>query len=639
MKKTIIFLLMMMPLMLAAQDKPLTKKQSKAHLKALKELGKDYDVSDFVGGDAYIAYKSGDKRSYAGLVTINGKKLLPFEFDYIDIVGGCSLLSLFKDTLIGFADRSGNIIAPLIYDNSIYDGEGPIYAIRGHIVVRKDGKYGVIDTNGRVVVPLKYSDDYMFIDLKEPILYISSYSDEKYTEHLVRFNGDTIISGEDVWYMTDGVVKVCRDKLYGLYDTTGREIVKCQYDIFSLYPNNGLYSVRKDGHWKLIDITGKEHFANALSHIDDSNFVRYSTSGLIFYYNDAMCGAIDTNGHTVISPDSKYTFVYYDDDKRIVLNNEDVENGEYYAYVFDVDGHLLDSYLFIDNGGCCEDPVSKYITVRKDSLYGLVDNNWNLVMPFRFKNELFAIDSNHFQTDLGDGLKALVDIKGKTFFKAHWRWIEPLGNGIYGLTSNDPRNGKNRIEGFADIYGNSTLTNEEYAMMQRWQKQREEDHRIAVEKRKAEEAKRAQAKQQKALTATSAGSDEDEVFVVVEEMPKFPGGDSAFYMYICMNLNYPDAARDSNIEGNVVVSFTVEKDGSVSDVRLLRDIGGGCGYAAVEVVKAMPRWEPGKQHGKAVRTYFTLPVHFSLSDENDPTYNMSQEVKCQFLLNQSDYKK
>lgn len=635
MKKTFLFLILMLPLLAVAQNNTLTPKQSKAHLKALKELSKVYDIYNYVGNDTYIAYKKGENRPQAQLVNTAGKKLLPFEFDYIDIVEGCSLLSLFKDTLIGFADRSGNIVVPMIYDNDIYGDGGPMSAIRGLFVVKQDGKYGVIDTNGRVVVPLKYSDDYMFIDLKEPILYISSYSDEKYTEHLVRFNGDTIISGEDVWYMTDGVVKVCRDKLYGLYDTTGREIVKCQYDIFSLYPNNGLYSVRKNGHWKLIDITGKEHFANALSHIDDSNFVRYSTSGLIFYYNDAMCGAIDTNGHTVISPDSKYTFVYYDDDKRIVLNNEDVENGEYYAYVFDVDGRLLDSYLFIDDGGCCEDPVSKYITVRKDSLYGLVDNNWNLVMPFRFKNELFAIDSNHFQTDLGDGLKALVDIKGKTFFKAHWRWIEPLGNGVYLIEASDSRNNKNKIVSFADIYGNTTITKEEYATMQRWNKQREEDERIAAEKRKAEAENKSTTQQlNKSTTITFDG--EEEVFITVEEPPRFPGGDSALYMYLCMNLSYPDAARENKIEGMVVVLFVVEKDGSVSNVRVLRDIGGGCGEAAVEVVKNMPRWEPGRQAGKAIRTQFSLPLKFELKND-DSTNGMSQEEKCKFLLNQMGF--
>jgi TonB family protein len=613
-----------------AQNKPLTQKQSKAHLKALKELSTIYEIYDYIGNDTYIAYKKDENRPRAWLVNTAGKKLLPFEFDYIDIVERCSLLSLFKDTLIGFADRSGNIIVPLIYDNSIYDGEGPIFATRGHIVVRKDGKYGVIDTTGRVVVPLKYSGDYMFIDLKEPILYISSYSDEKYTEHLVRFNGDTIISGEDVWYMTDGVVKVCRDKLYGLYDTTGREIVKCQYDVFNSIPNNGLYSVRKGGHWKLIDLKGKEHFTTALSKIDDSCFVRYSASGLIFHYSNSnsMCGAIDTNGRTVIAPDSNYTYVFYDDSERIVMTDEE----DYNAYVFDIKGNLLDSYSYIDDF-CCEGPLSKYITVKKNGLYGLVDSCWNLVMPFKFKNELSAVDNNHFLTDLGDGIKGLVDLNGKILFKAPFDWFFSHGNGIYSGNSYGDR--KNKIVGFADIYGNTTLTKEEYATMQRWNKQREEKERIAAEKRKAQAENKSTTQQiNKSTTITFDG--EEEVFVVVEEPPRFPGGDSALYMYLCMNLSYPDAARENKIEGMVVVLFVVEKDGSVSNVRVLRDIGGGCGEAAVEVVKNMPRWEPGRQAGKAIRTQFSLPLKFELKSY-DSTNGMSQEEKCKFLLNQRGF--
>ena len=627
MKKAFLVLILILPLLAVAQNKPLTPKQSKAHLKALKELSKVYDIYNYVGNDTYIAYKKGENRPRAWLVTTAGNKLLPFEYDYIDIVERCSLLSLFKDTLISFADRSGNIIAPLIYENSIYDGEGPIFATRGHIVVRKDGKYGVIDTTGRVVIPLKYSGDYMFLDYRVPFIYLDNYSDEQYTEYLIRYNGDTVIIAEDVYYMSDGIIRVRKDNLYGLYDTTGREIVKCQYDVINSIPNNGLYSVRKDGHWKLIDLKGKEHFTTALSKVDDSCFVRYSASGLIFHYsnNNRMCGAIDTNGRTVISPDSNYTYVFYDDSKRIVMTDEE----DYNAYVFDIKGNLLDSYSYIDDF-CCEEPLSKYITVKKNGLYGLVDSCWNLVMPFKFKNELSAVDNNHFLTDLGDGIKGLVDLNGKILFKAPFDWVFSHGNGIYSGNSYDSKD-RNKIVGFADIYGNTTLTKEEYATMQRWNKQREEEERIAAEKRKAESEKR------KASSATTVAFDgEEEVFITVEEPPRFPGGDSALYMYLCMNLSYPDAARENKIEGKVVVLFVVEKDGSVSNVRVLRDIGGGCGEAAVEVVKNMPRWEPGRQAGKAIRTQFSLPLKFELKSY-DSTNGMSQEERCNFLLNQMGF--
>lgn len=632
MKKSFLFLILMLPLLAVAQNKPLTQKQSKAHLKALKELSTIYEIYNYIGNDTYIAYKKGENRPRAWLVNTAGKKLLPFEFDYIDIVERCSLLSLFKDTLISFADRSGNIIAPLKYDNSIYDGEGPIFATRGHIVVRKDGKYGVIDTTGRVVVPLKYSGDYMFLDYRVPFIYLDKYSDGQYTEYLIRYNGDTVIIAEDVCYMSDGIIRVRKDNLYGLYDTTGREIVKCQYDVFNSIPYNGLYSVRKDGHWKIIDLKGKEHFTTALSKIDDSCFVRYSASGLIFHYSNSnsMCGAIDTNGRTVIAPDSNYTYVFYDDSERIVMTDEE----DYNAYVFDIKGNLLDSYSYI-NDFCCEEPLSKYITVKKNGLYGLVDSCWNLVMPFKFKNELSAVDNNHFLTDLGDGIKGLVDLNGKILFKVPFDWVISHGNGIYSGNSYDSRDRKNKIVGFADIYGNTTLTKEEYATMQRWNKQREEDERIAAEKRKAQAENKSTTQQlNKSTTITFDG--EEEVFVVVEEPPRFPGGDSALYMYLCMNLSYPDAARENKIEGMVVVLFVVEKDGSVSNVRVLRDIGGGCGEAAVEVVKNMPRWEPGRQAGKAIRTQFSLPLKFELKND-DSTNGMSQEEKCKFLLNQRGF--
>ncbi len=105
---------------------------------------------------------------------------------------------------------------------------------------------------------------------------------------------------------------------------------------------------------------------------------------------------------------------------------------------------------------------------------------------------------------------------------------------------------------------------------------------------------------------------EEEIFVFVEEQPGFPGGDAELYKYLGENIKYPDLARNGKIEGEVFVRFVVEKDGSISNVRVMRDIGGGCGNEAVRVVKAMPKWKPGKQRGKAVRTEFNLPVRFTL---------------------------
>ena len=105
---------------------------------------------------------------------------------------------------------------------------------------------------------------------------------------------------------------------------------------------------------------------------------------------------------------------------------------------------------------------------------------------------------------------------------------------------------------------------------------------------------------------------EAEIFTVVESMPEFPGGMGALMTYLAKNIKYPPLAKESGIQGKVFINFVVEPDGSISHVKVLRGIGGGCDEEAVRVVKSMPKWKPGMQRGKPVRVSFTLPVKFTL---------------------------
>lgn len=106
---------------------------------------------------------------------------------------------------------------------------------------------------------------------------------------------------------------------------------------------------------------------------------------------------------------------------------------------------------------------------------------------------------------------------------------------------------------------------------------------------------------------------EQEIFQVVENAPAFPGGDAARMKFLQDNIRYPAMARESGIQGTVYVTFVVERSGAVTDVKILRGIGGGCDEEAVRVVKNMPKWEPGKQRGKPVRVQFNMPIKFTLS--------------------------
>lgn len=113
-------------------------------------------------------------------------------------------------------------------------------------------------------------------------------------------------------------------------------------------------------------------------------------------------------------------------------------------------------------------------------------------------------------------------------------------------------------------------------------------------------------------TSTAQTKKNNMVFDVVEVMPQFPGGQTAMLQYMMKNIKYPKQAMKEGIQGRVTVSFIVEKDGRVSNVRLLRSVQPLLDKEAIRVVKSMPKWSPGKQKGKPVRVRFNLPVMFKL---------------------------
>ncbi len=102
------------------------------------------------------------------------------------------------------------------------------------------------------------------------------------------------------------------------------------------------------------------------------------------------------------------------------------------------------------------------------------------------------------------------------------------------------------------------------------------------------------------------------VFTIVEEMPSFPGGEAERNKFLATNIVYPQQATENGIQGTVYVSFVVDSKGNVTDVKVLRGIGGGCDEEALRVVKMMPQWHPGKQNGKQVRVLFNMPIYFKL---------------------------
>lgn len=108
---------------------------------------------------------------------------------------------------------------------------------------------------------------------------------------------------------------------------------------------------------------------------------------------------------------------------------------------------------------------------------------------------------------------------------------------------------------------------------------------------------------------------EEEIFVAVEQQAEFPGGQGALMKFLSNNIRYPESAQQNDIQGRVIVKFVVEKDGSIGNVTVVKGVDRDLDREAIRVVKKMPRWQPGKNNGVAVRSYFNLPVIFRLQNQ------------------------
>jgi protein TonB len=114
-------------------------------------------------------------------------------------------------------------------------------------------------------------------------------------------------------------------------------------------------------------------------------------------------------------------------------------------------------------------------------------------------------------------------------------------------------------------------------------------------------------------TNRHAETQEDELFVITEEKPVFPGGDAALYQFLQDNLRYPEDARKEKVEGRVIVEFIVEKDGSLTNIKIIREHPHqSFNDEAIRIIESMPQWKPAKQRGTAVRFKYIQPINFRL---------------------------
>ena len=122
----------------------------------------------------------------------------------------------------------------------------------------------------------------------------------------------------------------------------------------------------------------------------------------------------------------------------------------------------------------------------------------------------------------------------------------------------------------------------------------------------------AQDKKGKTTQTRKDTATDDKIYEVCEQMPIFEGGDAALLKYLRENLKYPDNTKDRGVQGRLVIGFIVEKDGSLTDVKVLRPVDIDLDAEVLRLVKGMPKWIPGRHNGQRVRVRYLLPIHICL---------------------------
>lgn len=625
MKRIILVIIVLLPFVATAQN-GISKKQSRYRLDALKRLEKTYSYLGGQHSGDLVVVRKGD---LFGVVDFEGRTVIPLQYDWVFPALNGERFLLFSDTLMGIADRSGRMVVPMEYDAELYAEDGAVTFRYGLIVMSKGGKYGVLDTAGRTVVPMVYDEQLWLVDSN--LMILRGYDLQIWHAYhtLMQLDGDTVIPTQCfINWWDENLFRVQNDKeLWGLCDHSGRMVVACQYDYID-YPHNGLAAVKKDGRTGVIDSRGREVIPVAEDRFGGKTPYP-QTRNLFVLEKDGRVGAVDSLGNTVIP--FEYDFNYEETAlaTRLVL----VEGNTF--FLFDNTGRLISSYDNIDWYPECElsEPQLLFAVCRNE-LWGMVDTAWCEVAPCIYKGAAL-VDGRHWLMSLDEGTSCLIDEQGQVLFKGPYRFAYPFCDGIWRVGIYDCAN-NNDILGYVDAYGQTTLSRKELKEMERIMTECEKKRNTPAVETTAREAD--ETIHTDTISTVGIASDEeeiDEVFVIVENQPEFPGGDSALFVFICMNLSYPDQARDNGLEGLVWVRFVVEKDGTISNVMLVRDIGGGCGQAAVEMVKSMPHWKPATQSGKPVNCEFILPVKFQLTDDAP---DGTREEKCLFQYN-SNWKK
>lgn len=531
-----------------------------------------------------------EQNQKCGIASVEGEVLLPCIYDAIYNQVSYSQLLVENDSLLGVLDRNLNWVLPLEYNRNTSDWFGVDWEDfvddNGcFFTLYKNGYYGIVDTNGRTVVPFIYKN-YIYYYPKHRI--VQAYDAPL---SLMLRDGDTLgsftslrlleESGEDLF--------LAAKEKFGVVDFNGKVVIPFEYR--SISKSDKYFVCHTDSTTTLRDEKGRI-LTTAKGELG------YACDGWLFCDDGSHCGFMSLKGDTIIRS-SKFVYAEALDSKTLCMGYEDS------IWLFDCKGRLKD--CFRSNYFYDYDFFDHPYVVSKNGLYGFYDNHLKPLIPCRYK---FAYRSGRqMLVALNDSTMTLIDRKGHPVVQGPYSSIVPIGNtGLFHVCMSD-------LHGVIDAEGHSTFTDSEMAIMYK-------ECKVWIA-REIDATSETEALSEEIPTENEAVESVELIDPVMVD-PEFPGGMDSLCRFLCYHLQYPDSARVAGVEGKVFVLFVVEKDGTVRNFKILRDIGYGCGESVVEALKQMPRWIPGKQGDKTVRVQYSLPVNFSLEKGPLGGYDCSQ---------------
>ncbi|MBP5515769.1 MAG: TonB family protein [Bacteroidales bacterium] len=404
---------------------------------------------------------------------------------------------------------------------------------------------------------------------------------------------------DDAMDFNDGMAAVQIGDKWGYINTNGKIAIKPQY-VFtsSFYDDCACVSIESEKYF-IIDKKG-----NTLFRIGDNWTINRPSEGLIAvrFNSNGKWGYIDKNGEIAIEQKYDKAWGFSEGLAPVVINNKT-------GYI-DMKGNMVISPIY-DYAGFFSEGLA---IVEIDNKYGFIDKSGKIVIKAQY-DDVLGFKEGLALVKIGDKW-GYIDKKGKMAIKPQFYFAMYFCDGLALVESDD--NG-----GYIDKTGKMVIeadVEDAYNFSNGLARINLNDFESAYIDKKG-----------KTVFVFENDkpnydfNEEEDIEEIPDEDATFPGGEDALYEFLGSNIQYPELARNNNVTGTVVVKFIVEKDGSITNASILRDIGGGCGKEVLRVINAMPKWIPAKKYGKRVRSFFTLPVQFELKYEPEQEDETEQQ--------------